>query len=58
MRMSRREYRQKAFDCLSRAKDMKNPEDRAEMIQFAQMWLSLSEPVADIPGAYEFFTKQ
>jgi hypothetical protein len=37
---------------------MKNPEDRAEMIQFAQMWLSLSEPVADIPGAYEFFTKQ
>jgi hypothetical protein len=24
------------------------------MLQLAQMWMSLSEPMPDMPGAYEF----
>ncbi len=41
MRWSRRECRAKAFDCLSRAKRINDPEERAEMLRLAQMWISL-----------------
>ena len=58
MPLSRREYRQKALHCLSRAYGMKNPEQRADMIHLAQMWMSLSVPMPRIPGAYEFFAQK
>jgi hypothetical protein len=54
MRWGRREYRTKAFECLSQADEMADPEQRADMLRLAQMWMSLSEPLGDIPGAYEF----
>ncbi len=57
MRWSRRECRAKAFDCLSRAKRINDPEERAEMLRLAQMWISLYEPLADIPGAYEYLSQ-
>jgi hypothetical protein len=47
------EYRAKAFECLSLAESMNNPEERAEMLRFARMWLNLAEPIDDIRGAYE-----
>ncbi len=60
MRWGRREYRAKAFDCLSRAQSIDDPEQRADMLGLARMWMSLSrmwmslsEPLGDIPGAYE-----
>ena len=54
MRWGRREYRAKAFDCLCRAESIDDPEQRADMLQLARMWMSLSEPLGDIPGAYEY----
>jgi hypothetical protein len=48
------EYRAKAFDCLSRAQSIDDPEQRADMLRLARMWMSLSEPLGDIPGAYEY----
>jgi hypothetical protein len=54
MRWGRREYRAKAFDCLSRAQSIDDPEQRADMLGLARMWMSLSEPLGDIPGAYEY----
>ena len=51
---SRREYRVKAFDCLSRAESIDDPEKRADMLALARMWMSLGEPLGDIPGAYEY----
>jgi hypothetical protein len=54
MRWGRREYRAKAFDCLSRAESIDDPEQRADMLGLARMWMSLSEPLGDIPGAYEY----
>jgi len=54
MRWGRREYRAKAFDCLSRAESIDDPEQRADMLGRARMWMSLSEPLGDIPGAYEY----
>ena len=47
------EYRAKAFECLSLAESMNNPEERAEMLRFARMWLNLAEPIDEIRGAYE-----
>jgi hypothetical protein len=54
MRLAQREYRAKAFDCLSRADTITDPEQRADMLRLAQMWMSLSKPLGDIPGAYKF----
>ena len=54
MRSARREYRAKAFECLSRADAITDPEQRADMLRLARMWMSLSEPLGDIPGAYEY----
>jgi hypothetical protein len=47
------EYRAKAFELLSLAETMNDPERRAEMLRFAHMWMSLSEPLPDLPSAYE-----
>jgi hypothetical protein len=47
------EYRAKAFELLSIAESVNDPERRAEMLRFARMWMSLSEPLPDLPSAYE-----
>ena len=46
-------YRAKAFECLSLAECMNDPERRADMLRFAKMWMSLAEPMGDVPGPYE-----
>ena len=47
------EYRAKAFELLSLAESVNDPEQRADMLRFAQMWMSLSEPLPDLRSAYE-----
>jgi hypothetical protein len=46
-------YRAKMFECLSLAECMNNPEERAEMVRFARVWMSFAEPIAEVQGAYE-----
>jgi hypothetical protein len=47
------EYRAKAWECLSLAEVMNNPEERAELLRFARMWLNLAQPIGDVRGVYE-----
>jgi len=47
-------YRARAWECLSLAESMNDPEERAETIRFARMWMSLAEPIDEERGAYEF----
>ena len=47
-------YRAKARECLSLAECMNDPEERAEIVRFARMWMNLAEPIDEAPGAYEF----
>jgi hypothetical protein len=47
-------YRAKAFECLSLAECMNNPEERAEIVRFARVWMSFAEPIAEARGAYEW----
>jgi hypothetical protein len=47
-------YRAKALECLSLAEWMNDPEERAEIVRFAEMWMSLAEPIDEARGAYEF----
>ena len=47
-------YRAKAFGCLSRAECMNSPEERAEMVRFARVWMSFAEPIAEARSAYEW----
>ncbi len=42
-------YRAKAWECLSLAESMNDPERRADMLRFARMWMSLTEPIGDLP---------
>jgi hypothetical protein len=50
------EYRAKAFELLSLAETVNDPERRADMLRFARMWKSLSErcpicgPSTSYPG--------
>ena len=53
MRNAANEYRAKAFECLSLAECMNNPENRAEILRYARMWMQLAEPVEKFRGAYE-----
>jgi len=46
----RREYRAKAFELLSLAESVHDAEQRADMLRFAQMWMSLSGPHAGFAG--------
>jgi hypothetical protein len=49
-----RGYRAKAQDCMSLAESTKDPERRADLLLFARMWMSLTEPMGDdLRGAYE-----
>ncbi len=47
-------YRAKARECLSLAECMNDPEERVEIVRFAWMWMSLAEPIDEVPGSYEF----
>jgi hypothetical protein len=42
-------YRAKARECVSLAENMNDPERRADMLRFARVWLSLTEPIGDLP---------
>jgi len=53
MRAAANEYRAKAFECLSRAECMNDPENRAEILRYARMWMQLAEPAEKFRGAYE-----
>jgi hypothetical protein len=46
-------YRAKASECLSLAECLNDPEERAEVVRFAWMWMSLAEPINEAPGSYE-----
>ena len=48
------EYRAKAWECLSLAECTNDPEERAEIVRFASMWMSLTEPIDEVRGSYEF----
>ena len=47
-------YRAKACECLSLAECMNDPEERAEGLRFARMWMNLAEPIDEARGSYEF----
>ena len=48
------EHRAKAWECLSLAECMNDPEERAERIRFARMWMNLAEPIDEARASYEF----
>jgi hypothetical protein len=49
----RSKYRTKAWKCAARAQVVSDPQ-QAELLHFAGMWLSLTEPTEDeLRGAYE-----
>src|SRR5262245_64602451 len=53
MRAAANNYRAKAFECLSQAECMTDPERRAEILRYAQWWMQLGEPVGTFRSAYE-----
>ena len=42
-----------ARECLSLAECMNDPEERAEIVRFAWMWMNLAEPIDEAPSSYE-----
>jgi hypothetical protein len=43
----------------ARAQSINDPERRADMLRFAGMWLSLTEPIkGELRGAYEFAAQE
>ena len=53
MRAAANKYRAKAFECLSLAECMNDPERRAEILRYARWWTQLTEPVETSRSAYE-----
>ncbi len=47
------EYRAKGFELLSLAESMNDPERRADMLRYARMWMSLSEPMPDLRRSHK-----
>jgi hypothetical protein len=47
------EYRARAFELLSLADSMNDPERRVETLRFARLWMSLSEQAPDLQSPYE-----
>jgi hypothetical protein len=47
-------YRAKRLECLSLAECMHDPEERAERLRFARMWISLANQIDEARGSYEF----
>jgi hypothetical protein len=53
-RLAKFRFRAKAWECAARAQVVNDPEQRAELLQFAAMWLSLAQPMEEeLRGAYE-----
>ena len=48
-----RGYRNRAQDCLTLAASTDDPERRADLLLFGQLWSSLTEPTPELPGSYE-----
>jgi hypothetical protein len=44
-------YRAKAYELLSLAERAVDREQRADLLRFAWMWMSLTEPIEDLPLA-------
>jgi hypothetical protein len=44
-------YRARAYELLSLAERTGDPEQRADLLRFARMWMSLTEPIDDLPRA-------
>jgi hypothetical protein len=44
-------YRAKAWECLSLAESVNDPERRADLLRYARLWLSLTESIGDLPIA-------
>ena len=42
-------YRAKAYELLSLAERASDPEQRADLLRFARMWMSLTERIEDLP---------
>jgi hypothetical protein len=42
-------YRTKAYELLSLAERAGDPELRLDLLQFARMWMSLTERIEDLP---------
>jgi hypothetical protein len=42
-------YRAKAYELLSLAERASDPEQRADLLRFARMWMSLTEWIDDLP---------
>ena len=42
-------YRAKAYELLSLAGRASDPEQRADLLRFARMWMSLTEGIEDLP---------
>jgi len=53
MRATANEYRAKAFERLSLAECVNDPERRAEVLRYARWWMQLPEPVGTPRSAYE-----
>jgi hypothetical protein len=48
-------WARRADQCAARAQSISDPEGRADMLRFAGMWLSFTEPTKDeLRGAYEW----
>jgi hypothetical protein len=43
------QYRAKGFELVSLAENMNDPERRADILRYARLWLSLTEPIPDLP---------
>jgi hypothetical protein len=43
------EYRARGFELLSLAETMNDPERRADILRYARLWISLTEPNPDLP---------
>ena len=54
MRAAANQYRAKAFECLSLAECMTDPERRAEILRYARLWMQLTEPVGTFRSAYRW----
>jgi hypothetical protein len=53
MRAAANGYRAKAFECLSLAEGMNDPERRTEILRYGRLWMQLAEPVGTSRWAYE-----
>ena len=53
MRAAANGYRAKAFECLSLAECMTDPERRAEFLRYGRWWMQLAEPLGTSRWAYE-----